>query len=285
MSLPAGRPFLPEYRLLPHRLVNGAAGILARARRPRVLIQRMIRAWIVRGGLDLSDFEPGPFESLEALFLRRLRPGARPPGQGVVSPVDGEVVDAGTLAPWILLHVKGRAVPAERLVGGGPLGRLVGGAYVVVFLPPGGYHRVHMPDDGEIVGCRRVRGRFFPMSPDESRNVRDVYLRNERVALRCRLDRGGELYVVLVGASLVGGIQLEGLPRRSWARGGAETPVSLPRRRGDEIGRFTFGSTVIVLAEGPAVPLVAAGETVRMGRPLIAPAGTAPGTGGPGAGS
>jgi phosphatidylserine decarboxylase len=263
-------PFFPAYRLLPHRLINGVVGRLARARRPRALVRAVIRACIAHVRVDLSDFEPGPFDSVGALFVRRLRPGARPLGPGVVSPVDGVVVDAGALTSRAVLRVKGRAVPVERLVGGEVSATLEGGAYVVVFLPPGGYHRVHMPDDGAIVGCRRVRGRFFPLSDDESRNVDGAYVRNERAVVRCRLDRGGELWLVLVGASLVGGIHLEGV---------------LARRKGDEVGHFAFGSTVIVLTERGDVALVAAGARVRMGEPLISPAARAPATAAPLAGS
>ena len=267
------------YRFLPHRLLNGAAGWLARRRRPAALVQAIIRRWATRDAIPLDEFEPGPWASVHDFFLRRLRRGARPLGSGIVAPVDGVVVAAGRLDGGTLT-VKGQRLRlAELLVGRAAaapeLAALAGGRYVALFLSPDGYHRVHMPADGELVAARWLPGRFFPQNLDALAVHGDVYCRNERVALRLRLRLGAgpavaDAWLVLVGASLVGGIELEGVARAAWARAGV-TPLGLDLHAGDELGHFELGSTVVVLLPPTidAAPRHALGDRVRMGEALF----------------
>lgn len=265
--------FLRAYHLLPHRLLNGAALRLSRARRPRWLLEATISAWARRGNIDLGEFEPGPFATLEAFFLRRLRPGARPIGEGLVSPVDGVVVEAGTLEAGDrarTLRVKGSDLSLDRLLGE-EAPAYAGGQYAVIFLTPDGYHRIHAPQNGTLVRIRSITGRYFPQNDDALRHIPRVYERNERAVLTLRTAEadGGELRLVLVGASLVGGIELAARPRASWA---LPHPVDLhePVARGDEIGHFRFGSTVVVLlpAGAPYRLALAPGRWLKMGETL-----------------
>jgi phosphatidylserine decarboxylase len=267
-------PLLRLYPLLPHALLNRAMGALSRARHPRPLVQAALRAWIRRDAIDLAEFEPGPFATLEELFLRRLRPGARPIGPGIVSPVDGRVVAHGEIAPGAALRVKGRPLSLERLVGGADhpadLTGFHGGAWISIFLSPRGYHRIHMPEPGTIAEVRFIPGRFFPQNELALAHLDRVWERNERATLRIRRDAGGEALLVLVGASLVGGIELAGVPRATWV---ARRPVALGLRRekGGEIAHFRFGSTVVLLLP-PGAPALRPlpGDELRMGEPLCA---------------
>jgi phosphatidylserine decarboxylase len=243
--------FLRAYRFLPHRLLNRATGALSRARRPQWLVQATIRAWIRREQIALDDFQPAEWDTVERFFLRRLRPGARPIGAGLVSPVDGRIVDQGTIARGRTLMVKDRPISVERLVNGTrhalPLEAYEGGRYLVIFLSPRGYHYVHAPLDGELRGCQWIPGRYFPQNEDALAHIDAVYERNERAVLRLALDGvPREALLVMVGASLVGGIHLAGLDRGDWVR---RAPLPLARRfaKGDELGHFTFGSTVVLL--------------------------------------
>ncbi len=250
MSLLRRATFLRAYGLLPHRLLNRAVARLARARRPRWAVDAATRLWIRRGRIDMREFEERSYSSVEDFFLRRLRPGARPLAEGFVSPVDGHVVGAGAIETDTILQVKGRPISVSRLVNRRrhylPLGDYEGGAYATIFLSPNGYHRVHMPVDGQLVGCHWVPGRYFPQNEAALRHISGVYERNERAVLRCRTDDGLEFLLVMVAASLVGGIHLEGMSRSTWVR---PERVALSRRRakGEEIGHFTFGSTVVLL--------------------------------------
>ena len=132
-----------------------------------------------------------------------------------------------------------------------------GGTYVTTFLSPRGYHFVHAPEGGELLDVRWLAGRWFPQNEDALQHIPAIYERNERAVLRLRTGTGGaegdsgrtrEVIMVMVGASVIGGIELRGIPRERWV---GPRPFALRREvhKGDEVGHFTFGSTV---AKGPA---------------------------------
>lgn len=280
MSLLRSAPFLRAYQMFPHRLINGLARRVARARRPRWLIQALMRLWVRRDQIRLDDCavsDVTQFASLEDFFLRRLRPGARPiDPTGIAAPVDGRLLAAGTLQADTRLPVKGHALSFARIVNGRapadplPLQAYVGGAYAVLFLSPRGYHRIHAPVSGHLVDVRWLGGRFFPQNEQALAQIPGVYERNERAVMRVRpAGCATDLLLVLVGASVVGGIELEGHRRADWARP-APFPLGRPCARGAELAHFTFGSTVIVCAPaGAAGALIPAlGTDVRMGQRL-----------------
>lgn len=270
--------FLKSYGLLPHRLLNRAVGALCRVRQPQPAVQAAIRLWIRRGRIDMAPFEPRPFATVEDFFLRTLRPGARPIGGGIVAPCDGVLVAHGPIGSDAVLQVKGKPVGLHRLVNGRQhtldLAQFDGGCQVTVFLTPDGYHHVHAPFAGDLVDVRWIPGRFFPQNDDALRHIPRIYERNERATLRLRPDGhpGQEALLVLVGASLVGGIELEGVARSTWA-GPSPHALQRPVAKGDRLGHFSFGSTVVLLLpRGMAGRVLAeVGTPVRMGEPLLAP--------------
>jgi phosphatidylserine decarboxylase len=262
------RAFLRAYSLLPHRLLGAAARRLMRAERPRWAVRATIAVWIRRGRIELGECEPGPWRSVEAFFLRRLKAGARPQADGFTSPADGVVAGTGPIEQGTILQVKGSPLNVARVLGAGAeeVGALRGGRYVTIFLTPDGYHRLHMPCAAEVAEVRWIAGRFFPQNADALRVIPRIYERNERASLRCVAEGGAVFWMVLVGASLIGGIELEGLRRDEWAR---RTAFRWGRRfaKGEELGWFTFGSTVVIAAPrdmlrgtGPAI-----GDGVRVG--------------------
>lgn len=271
--------FLRRYRHLPHGLINQSFAVLMRARRPRWLVERAIRGWIERDGIDMRDFEARRFHSLEDFFLRDLRQGARPVGSGLVSPVDGRVVALGLVEPSAQLHVKGHRLSLERLVNGAgeptpqrpplSLAPYFGGHYLSLFLSPRGYHYVHMPEAGVVHEARWLAGRYFPQNEIALRHIPDVYEQNERLVLRLTLNGLGDALLVMVGASLIGGIQLALAPRAAFTQ---KAPLALDRElnKGQRLGHFTFGSTVVLLLPPGVTPLRALGDDVRMGEALFA---------------
>ena len=273
MSLRHQPAFLRLYPLLPHRLLNRAARAITRLRRPRWLVDAAIGAWVRSDGIDLEECEPEPYATLLDLFLRRLRPGARPLGPGFVAPVDGEVMGVGVIDATSTVEVKGQRLSLARLVDGGrhrhDLAPFAGGTCLSLFLSPRGYHRVHQPVDGELVAAAWIPGRFFPQNHVALRTIPRVYERNERVVVRCRSEGGQPYLLVLVGASLVGGIHLEGCADHRLRR---LEPTTLGRRvrQGDEIAHFAFGSTVVLLLPAAAgAPQVGLGDQVRLGTTLF----------------
>lgn len=266
--------FLRGYRFLPHRLLNRGLARVTAATRPRFLVDRAIQLWARIERIDLDDFEARRFESLDDFFLRRLRPGARPIGSGFVSPADGKLVAHGRLDLDQPLAVKGQRLSVERVVNGGvhslDLSSYAGGCFAVVFLTPRGYHRVHAPLDAELVDVRWIAGRYFPQNEDALEHIPRIYERNERAVLRLRVYSGHELLLILVGASLIGGIHLEGVARRDWVRPGPRA-LGLRLKRGDELGHFAFGSTVVALLPSGLTSPLEAGlpDAVRMGQTLF----------------
>ena len=264
--------FLRLYRYLPHALLGRLSRVVATARRPGWAVDLAVRRWIDRAAIRMEEFLPGPFPSLETFFLRRLRPGARPIATGFIAPADGIVVGAGPIVRGMILQIKGVALDLERLTRGRgpelPLAAYEGGRYTTIFLTPHGYHFVHMPLAATVVELRWIAGRAFPQNEDALRHIPRIYERNERVVLRCRGDDDREFLLVLVGASLIGGIHLHGLERAAWAR---PEPLAWGRRfaRGDELAHFSFGSTVVILVPpalaGLPPPL---GAELRMGQRL-----------------
>lgn len=242
--------FLRAYTLLPQGLLNRSFSRLTALRRPRWAVDAAVRTWARLERIELDDFEDRRYESLDDFFLRRLRPGARPIGRGFVSPVDGRVLASGRLSRSSRLIVKGQRLSLDRVVNAGihdlDLSPYDGGSFAVVFLSPRGYHRVHLPEQGLVRDVRWIPGRWFPQNEDALEHIPRVYERNERAVLRCALADGREYLLVMVGASLVGGIHLKARPRSAWVAT-RPTPIEESYAKGDEIGHFAFGSTVVVL--------------------------------------
>lgn len=264
--------FLRSYRVLPHRLLNRSAAALTALERPAWAVQAAIRTWSRIEQIELDDFEPSPYASLDDFFLRRLRPGRRPIGAGFVAPADGELVASGELDKGSVLTVKGQRLSLEQIVNAErhdlDLEPYLGGAYAIVFLTPRGYHHVHMPCHGSLEDVRWIPGRFYPQNQTALSLIPRVYERNERAVLRARGADGQEFLLVMVGASLIGGIHLEALARSEWI-GDRAAKIGKRYAKGERIGHFAFGSTVVVLLPRGREHRLRAGAAVRMGETLF----------------
>lgn len=225
-----------------------------------------------RMGMDLSEAEHSVehYESLSDLFTRHLKEGARPVEAGqqtLVSPVDGAVSALGALEGEALLQAKGLTYSAGELLGDEEFAEsLRGGAFITLYLRPKDYHRIHAPLAGRLRSCRRIPGTLFPVQPSSVRNVVGLFVRNERVVLELHTDVG-PVAVVFVGAAAVGAITT---PFEDGSQGLASFDPPLEIARGDEIGVFNLGSTVIVVMPPGSVSLspLATGDEVRVGLPL-----------------
>lgn len=276
MNLHQSSPFLAAYRFLPQGVVNRLTARLMQVQAPASAVQAAIRLWIAQAGIDMRDFESTHYPTLEAFFLRQLRPGARPLGSGLVSPVDGEVMASGVITPDTALCLKGHRLSLERIVNGrrhsATLAPYVGGHYVSLFLRPRGYHHVHVPCDSTLRRCQWLPGRYFPQNAAALTRLGNVYERNERAALffTAATAQGEAPYIlIMVGASLVGGIHLQTAPQEAW-RVPQASHLHTPYQRGDRLGHFSFGSTV-VLVLSPALTAalaIAPGQHLKMGQPL-----------------
>jgi phosphatidylserine decarboxylase len=254
-------------------------GRLADARLPGPLLRALIAAWVRAYGVDMSEAAAPArsFRTFNEFFTRALRPGARPVAQAadvLVSPCDARVYTLGGLGEdGRLEQVKGRTYTVGELLGSAQRAEVfVRGMQATLYLSPAMYHRVHWPADGAIIGWRHIPGRLFPVNALAVRHVDRLFAVNERVVIYLE-SSFGPLAVVMVGATNVGRISLsfDALRTNTGTPGGFCAPSEpIPVRRGDELGAFNLGSTVVLLAAdarlasaGP-VP----GDLVRMGEPL-----------------
>jgi phosphatidylserine decarboxylase len=260
-------------------LLSRLTGRLADLRLPRPILVPAIRAYARAFGVDLAEaaLPLEAYTSFNAFFTRRLRDGARPGADGegvVVSPSDSRLRAIGPLpANGRLEQVKGSSYSIETLLGSAeeatPFRR---GACATLYLSPAMYHRVHSPVDGRVSAWRYVPGRLFPVNAAGVRSVPGLFTRNERVALFVDTEAHGPVAVVLVGAANVGRMSLAftDLVTNCGRPGGRVVPAEpVTLRRGDEIGTFNLGSTVVLLlADAGLVPAASAGDLVRVGQAL-----------------
>lgn len=264
---------------LPQHLLSRLAGYLARSELPWIR-GPFIRAFIRVFGVDLSEAQrtsPEDYHSFNDFFTRALKPGARPLDEredSILCPADGTVSALGSIRNGDLLQAKGHHYALRDLLGGDSTlaGEFSNGHFATIYLSPSDYHRVHMPFGGELRELIYVPGRLFSVNEATTRYTPNLFARNERCI--CVFDTPrGPAAVILVGAMLVAGIetvftgQITPLPR-ALQRHTLSGPPSRNLEKGEELGRFLLGSTVIVLLpEGAAhwEETLGSGSKVRMG--------------------
>lgn len=273
------RAFIAVMKLMPKATVSRAVGAMTRFPAPRFVHRRAAQIFARRYGVSVAEAER-PIEDYRRFgdfFTRRLKPGARPiaPGEDVVvSPVDGAVCAAGDTADGRLYQAKGRSYSLAQLLDDSAAGRVFeGGAYATLYLAPRDYHRIHAPLGGAITGFTYIPGTLWPVNPPSVRCVPNLFAINERLVTYLSTPLG-RAAVVKVGATCVGRIRASydevltnrGAPTR---RVRYERPIAAAK--GDELGVFEMGSTVILLFEPGRVrwdPSLSEGATVRMGQAI-----------------
>jgi phosphatidylserine decarboxylase len=262
---------------IPRRFASRWIGRISHSEN-RWLAAASLWAWRCFTDIDLADAQDTEFRSMHACFTRRLKPGARPidatPGT-LVSPCDAIVGACGVVTQGRALQVKGMDYAlADLLDDGDHAATLEGGTYITLRLTSAMYHRFHAPHDCRVEQVRHIFGDCWNVNPPTLRRVRRLFCRNERVIMRTTLCPGGEaLTLVAVAAILVSGIRLGFLP--------LGTEGLLPIRRiydcdatvskGNEMGWFEHGSTIIVLAPAGLCldGRVREGDRIRMGQALM----------------
>jgi len=227
---------------------------------------------------DLAEAKKRTFRSLHDCFIRELREGARSidrTGNVLVSPCDGIVGATGRVRDDTLLQVKGSPYTLNELV---RVPELVAhyrdGTYVTVRLTAGMYHRFHAPHDGRVERVMHIPGDAWNVNPAALKRIDRLYCRNERAVLGLKLDCDERpLALVAVAAVLVAGIRLRflDLPFDRNSDRPTLVPATARFHKGDELGWFEHGSTILVLTP-PGYRLcdnVADGGQIKMGQPLL----------------
>jgi phosphatidylserine decarboxylase len=262
---------------VPRIALTRLMGRLSRIRSP-LLCRASVAVWRVFTDLDLSDAMPGPYRSLHEVFTRALRPGARPidpDPDGLSSPCDGIVGACGRVEGTRVYQAKGFPYTLEDLFGPGQdIRPFHDGTYVTLRLTSAMYHRFHAPQDCTVEHVTYLSGDTWNVNPIALARVERLFCRNERAVLRARLARGGDpVALVPVAAILVASLRLRFLDLLLHLRyaGPAEIACDARLSKGEEMGWFEHGSTIIVFAPRGFVLCdgVAPGARIRMGRPLL----------------
>ncbi|MFN0063362.1 MAG: archaetidylserine decarboxylase [Myxococcaceae bacterium] len=271
------RAFMTLVRLLPKSALSHLVGGAARLRAPPAL-HRVAMRWFSRHydvPLHEAEHDFSGYDTFADFFSRRLKPGLRPIASGeqaVVSPVDGVVSQLGYATGDSCVQAKGINFPLEALLGNADVAaRYRDGAFATLYLAPRDYHRIHAPLSGHITGFRYQPGAFWPVNPASVRSIPGLFGLNERLVVEL-LTPAGRCAVIMVGATCVARIVAaftditthQGQPMRA-----EDFAVPRPVAKGDELGRFEMGSTVIVLLEKGRLRWdsdLQEGSVVRMGQ-------------------
>lgn len=271
----------PQF-IVPQRALTALAHRLARLRIDW-LQQAFMRLFVVLFQVRLDEAENTDltaYPHFDALFTRHLRRDARPltgSADTWISPCDGTISQLGDIDHKTLIQAKGIDYRLDQLLGERDwTERLSNGRFLTIYLAPGDYHRVHMPMAGRLRFDQRIPGRLFSVSAATTRSIPGLFTRNERLV--CGFDGpSGPFAVILVAAMLVAGIETVWDGPELLRPGQSATPN---RRdgpeltRGQELGCFHYGSTVIVITP-PDAPAwrtaLAPGRRLRMGQALADP--------------
>ena len=248
-------PVLLQY-LLPKQALTTLAGKFASAKAGS-LTTSVIRWFVGKYKVNMSEAAESDitrFDTFNAFFTRSLKEGARPiANAGLVCPVDGAISQCGAITGEQIVQAKGRSYTTTALVGGDAklAAQFTDGEFATIYLSPRDYHRIHMPCDGQLTRMIYVPGALFSVNPLTAEHVPGLFARNERVV--CVFDSAeGEFVMVLVGATIVGsmatvwhGVVNATRPGsiREWRYDAGAVSLS----KGDEMGRFLLGSTVVLL--------------------------------------
>lgn len=272
--------FVLSQYITPQLGVSNLAGRLADSDSSPALKNRVIKWFIGRYGVDMSEAaetDPEAYPTFNAFFTRALKPGIRPLADGektLVSPVDGAISQLGQVTGDRVFQAKGQSFSLSELLGGeeATTEPFTNGEFSTIYLSPKDYHRIHMPMTGTLRQMIHVPGKLFSVNPVTAENVPNLFARNERVV--CIFDTdSGPMAMVLVGAMIVGsvetrwaGVVVPGSRQVTSTRYEGEQAISF--EKGEEMGRFRLGSTVIMVMPKGAVTWNSdqvAGKTVRMG--------------------
>ena len=270
---------LPQY-LIPKQALTVLAGKLASAQAGS-LTTSVIRWFVGRYKVNMAEAanpDIASYPSFNEFFTRPLQAGARPLADAdFLCPVDGAISQFGPIERDQIFQAKGHSYSTTALVGGDRdlAARFENGSFATLYLSPRDYHRIHMPCDGWLTRMIYVPGALFSVNPTTARGVPGLFARNERVV--CVFDTAnGPFVLTLVGATIVGSMAtvwhgVVNPPRPGVVREWRYDEQNVVLRKGEEMGRFLLGSTVVMLFPKNALafnPEWAPTRAIRMGEAM-----------------
>jgi phosphatidylserine decarboxylase len=270
---------LPQY-LLPKQALTVLAGRVAGAQGGR-FTSRLIRWFVQRYDVNMEEAlnpDMASYPSFNEFFTRALCEGARPLADAdFICPVDGAISQFGIIEHDQIFQAKGHRYSTTALVGGDSAlaARFEHGSFATLYLSPRDYHRIHMPCDGRLMRMIYVPGALFSVNPTTARGVPGLFARNERVV--CVFESAhGPFVLTLVGATIVGSMAtvwhgMVNPPRSQTVREWRYDDQEIVLKKGEEMGRFLLGSTVVMLFPRGVLefnPEWTATRAIRMGEAM-----------------
>ena len=260
---------------VPRRWLTQFMGWFSKIEQP-IVRDASIGLWRLFSDLDLSEAKRVKFSSMHDCFTRELKEGARPVDMDpevVVSPCDAIVGACGRIEGTELFQIKGFPYTLEDLLGTSePVEQHRNGVYATLRLTSSMYHRFHAPHDSRVEQVTYISGDTWNVNPIALRRIEKLFCKNERAVIQTRLAATGDLLTLVpVAAILVASIRLHCLDRPIRHRGQNVIPCAATYRKGDEMGWFEHGSTIVVLA--PETMSLSSnlqtGTVIRQGQPLM----------------
>lgn len=267
---------------LPKHLVSRLVGHLAAARLG-FFTTSLIKLFIKQFKVDMSEAlhsEPSAYPTFNEFFTRPLKEGLRPiceDEDALIFPVDGAISQLGAIEADQIFQAKGHHYSTKALLGGDEnlAAHFQDGEFMTIYLAPKDYHRIHMPMDATLERMIYVPGELFSVNPLTAQNVPGLFARNERVVAIFDTAQG-KMAMVLVGATIVASIETvwagtvtppPGKKVRTWHYS-EQNATAIKFNKGDEMGRFKLGSTVVMCFENGAVDFneLSEGEVTRLGQ-------------------
>lgn len=241
--------------LVPKNFVSMLMGKLVSIRWPKSFMTFINQKFVRAFNIDLTEAEKplSEYESLQELFIRKLKPGLRPiSSEGILSPCDGNMSIQGQIKEGLLIQAKGKLYELKDLLPSRLADNFIDGHYATIYLSPKDYHRFHMPVDGFIEKTIYVPGHLWPVNNWAVKNVAKLFCQNERViSLIKPKDQQGLIAQIAVGATMVGKIDMDycSIPAYKQSKDviTLDHDSSIYLNKGDELGKFMFGSTIILL--------------------------------------
>ncbi|WP_171037145.1 MULTISPECIES: archaetidylserine decarboxylase [unclassified Pseudoalteromonas] len=245
---------------MPKHFISRMVGKLAAAKASG-LTTALIKLFIKQYKIDMSEAkypDPAHYKTFNEFFTRPLKEGIRPLAEEsdiIAHPVDGAISQLGDVVDGQIIQAKGHDYSLQALLGGKEedTAPFLGGKFATIYLAPKDYHRIHMPVDGTLSKMIYVPGDLFSVNPLTAQNVPNLFARNERVVAIFETEIG-PLAMVLVGATIVASIETiwagtvtppAGKDVFSWNYP-TEGDNAITLKKGEEMGRFKLGSTVIL---------------------------------------
>ena len=262
---------------IPRRLATQFVGWFSKIEQPLVR-DLSIALWGFFSDLDLSEAKKTQFRSMHDCFIRELKDGKRPIDSGakiLVSPCDAIIGACGTVVDTTLHQIKGFAYSLDDLMGDRDLvEQHRNGRYVTLRLTPSMYHRFHAPHDCRVEQVTYISGDTWNVNPIALRRVEKLFCKNERAILKTTLSATGDVVTLVpVAAILVASIRLHFLDVLLSLKYRGPNVIACDAHfgKGEEMGWFEHGSTIIVFAprDFSLCDSVKKGATIRMGEPLM----------------